>query len=418
MSKDKTANGSTKKWLTIIGIGEDGVSGLSDKARTMLKAATHVFGGKRHLELAGELINGEPCPWPQPFDPAMTAVLALRENLPGSQNICVLASGDPNHFGVGVTLSRVISLDEMEIIPNHSAFTLAAAALAWPMQSVTTLSLHGRDIANLRRHLRPGAKILALTSGAKSPSEIAEYICQHGFSASKLNVMEALGGPNQTITTQNAASFDMQQINPLNLLAIEVHTDNAASRIIPNTPGLPDDWFDHDGQITKCEIRALTIAALAPKPGELLWDIGAGSGSVSIEWLLSGRAMQAIAVEHKAERAARIRANANALGAPGLEIIEGKAPSALADISQPDAIFIGGGGTNPGVMEAAIKALPMGGRLVANGVTIEMEEMLNACAEKHGGTLIRLEISRKENLGTMTAWRPALPITQWSWRKT
>jgi len=417
LSNDKFDAGSSTKWLTIVGIGEDGVPGLGDEAREAVKDAVYVFGGKRHLALAKELINGESLPWSHPFDTSMASVLEKR-----GQKTCVLASGDPSFYGVGATLSRVVDVNEMRVFPAPSAFSLAAARLGWPLQETQCLSLHAHPIANLRRYLQPGQRILAFTSGAESPVEIARFLSTHGFGASRITVLEALGGDGERISAQIASSFDAPGINPLNLVAIEVTIeiagDGEETRIIPLTPGLPDSWFDHDGQITKREIRAFTIAALAPQPGERLWDIGAGAGSVSIEWMLSALDMRAIAIESNHARAENIRANALALGTPALEIIEGRAPGALEGLETPDAIFIGGGGTNEGVVQAAVDALPIGGRLIANAVTVEMEAVLMDAYCKLGGELTRLAVSKIEPIGTLNTWRPALPITQWSWRKS
>jgi precorrin-6Y C5,15-methyltransferase (decarboxylating) len=318
------------------------------------------------------------------------------------KKVCVLASGDPFLHGVGVTLARQVPVAEMHVIPAPSSLSLAASRLGWALQDTQTISLHGRPIDLIRPLLHANARILALTSDGKAPMEIAALLTTLGFGTSRLTALEALGGPDERIRTARADAFDLENINPLNVLAIEVESSPQA-RIIPLTTGRTDDLFEHDGQITKREVRAVTLSALAPRHGELLWDIGAGSGS--------------IAIEADPERAARIRRNASAFGVPHLDVVEGKAPEALAGLPAPSAVFIGGGGSDEGVLEAAIAALSSHGRLVANAVTLEMEALLIASHAKLGGELTRITISRVGAVGSMQAWRPALPVTQWSWIK-
>lgn len=399
------------RWLSIVGIGEDGVKGLGDGAKTAITGASVVFGGKRHLELAASLIKGEARPWPTPFDAAMRDVVALR-----GQKVCVLASGDPFFYGVGVTLSRHIGSDEFTTYPSPSAFSLAASRLGWALQDIETVSLHGRPIDLIRPLLHPGRRIIALTSDEKGPRELAELLTESGFGRSGMTLLEALGGEAEKMRAYKAAEFALQDINVLNVVAVEV-VASADARILPCGFGLDDALFEHDGQITKREIRALTLSALSPRRGELLWDIGAGSGSIGIEWMLADPSMRAIAIEAHPERAARIRRNAAKLGVPGLVLIEGEAPSALTGLPQPDTIFIGGGGSEPGVFEAAVAALKPGGRMVANAVTLEMEAVLLAAQAKLGGNLIRMEVSRAAPVGAMQGWKPAMPVTQWTWTK-
>jgi len=402
---------ASSTWLSVIGIGEDGVTGLGDSAKRLIADAEFVFGGKRHLALAASLIKGEARAWPSPFDTAMRDVAALR-----GKKVCVLASGDPFLHGVGVTLARHVPVDEMIVIPAPSSFSLAASRLGWALQDVETVSLHGHAIDLIRPLLQPGRRALALTSDGDGPAAVAALLAGLGFGSSRLTVLEALGGPDERIRTTTASGFALEKINPLNVLALELESDREA-RILPQMAGRADDLFEHDGQITKREIRAMTLSALAPRRGELLWDIGAGSGSISIEWMLADPAMRAVAVEENAERAARIRRNATAFGVPGLTVVEGAAPAALSGLPAPDAIFIGGGGTDGGVMDAAISALPDGGRLVANAVTLEMEGLLLAKHAELGGELVRIAISRETAIGSMSGWRPAMPVTQWSWVK-
>jgi precorrin-6Y C5,15-methyltransferase (decarboxylating) len=400
---------ATRRWLSIVGIGEDGVEGLTPVARGLIADAEIVFGGKRHLELAGALIRGAVRAWPSPFDQAVSEVVAQR-----GRPVCVLASGDPFFYGVGVTLARHIDPGEMLVVPGPSSFSLAAARLGWALPETTLISLHGRPLDLIRPHLHAGARILALTPDGAGPRALAGLLTDSGFGASRFIVLEALGGPRERIRISRAADFSLSDVDPLNVVALEIEA-LAGARILPRASGLPDALFEHDGQITKREIRAVTLSSLAPRRGELLWDIGAGSGSVGIEWLLADPSLRAVAVEAKADRAARIRRNAAAFGVPGLEVIEGRAPDALAGLPAPDAIFIGGGAKFS--LDAASGALRSGGRLVVNAVTLQTEALLAASHAVLGGTLVRIALSRAEAVGGETGWRPALPITQWAWTK-
>ncbi|RUX04375.1 precorrin-6y C5,15-methyltransferase (decarboxylating) subunit CbiE [Mesorhizobium sp. M8A.F.Ca.ET.059.01.1.1] len=399
------------RWLTIVGIGEDGLAGLGDEAKRRIAEAEFIFGGKRHLALVASFARGKPRPWPVPFDAGMADVLAL-----AGRNVCVLASGDPFFHGVGATLARKVKPREMHVISAPSAISLAAARLGWALQDIEIISLHGHPIDLIRPLLQPSARILALTSDGDAPAAIARLLTELDFGASRLTVLEALGGPKETVRSARADAFNMENINPLNVLAIEIDS-NPQGRVLPLISGLADHMFEHDGQITKREIRAITLSALAPRRGEVLWDIGAGSGSIGIEWMLAHPSLRAIAIEADPARAARIGHNAVACGVPGLVIVEGSAPKALARLEAPDAIFIGGGGSDTGVLNAAIKALRAGGRLIANAVTLEMEALLLAQHTRRGGDLIRINISRASPVGSMQAWRPAMPVTQWSWVK-
>lgn len=399
------------KWLSIVGIGEDGLDGIGAAARAAISEAELVFGGARHIELAAAAITGEAQPWLSPFSRSIESVLAAR-----GRKVCVLASGDPFYHGVGATLARHVDAAQMSVFPYPSAFSLAAARLGWPLQDVVGVSAHGRPIELVLLHLHPAARLLVLTSDEHGPAQIAKLLVEKGFGMSIVTVLEALGGADERVRSQMAMQFDLADVAPLNVCAISVVALPDA-RIVPLTPGLPDNLFEHDGQITKRDIRALTLSALAPRRGELLWDIGAGSGSVSIEWMLADPSLRAIAFEAHPERVARITCNARSLGVPALTVVEGKAPDALSGQEAPHAIFIGGGGSDAGVLEAAIDALRPGGRLVANAVTLEFESLLLGRYATLGGTLNRIAISRADAVGSMTAWRPAMPITQWSWTK-
>lgn len=402
---------AARPWLSIVGIGEDGLAGLGEAARQAISQAKIVLGGTRHLELASAAITGQARAWPQPFDAAMAGVLALR-----GEKVCVLASGDPFFFGVGVTLSRHVATSELIVYPAPSAFSLAASRLGWALQDIDTVSLHGRSLDLIRPLLHPGRKVLALTSDAQGPAALAQLLTELGFGLSRLTVLEALGGKSQKIRSTLASGFALKDIDPLNLVALEVKGEPQA-RILPLGFGLADDLFEHDGQITKREIRAMTLSALSPRRGELLWDIGAGSGSIGIEWMLTHPSLSAIGIEQHGERAARARRNAASFGVPGLQIIEGQAPQALAGLPAPDAIFIGGGGSGDGVLNAALLGLKTGGRLVANAVTLEMEQVLLDAHARLGGTLTRIAVDRAEPVGRMTGWRPAMPVTQWIYTK-
>jgi precorrin-6Y C5,15-methyltransferase (decarboxylating) len=403
------------RWLSIVGIGEDGIEGLGELARGLIESAEIVFGGPRHLSLAAPLIRGIARSWSSPFDPSVTEVLAHR-----GRPVCVLASGDPFQHGVGSVLARHVAPDETIAVPALSAFSLAAARLLWPLPQITLISLCGRALDFIRPHLQPGARILALTSGASAPTAIADLLCAAGYGASQVTVLEALGGPRERVRSTHANTFNFDSIAALNTVAIEVAGDPTA-RILPRTPGLADALFEHDGQITKREIRALTLSALAPRRNEHLWDVGAGCGSVAIEWMLADPSLSAIAIERRSDRAARIRRNAAAFGVPDLQVLEAGAPEALSGLEPPDAVFIGGGATTPGVIETAQAALRTQGRLVINAVTLETEAVLLNAHAHHGGSLLRMQIHRASPVGSeearLLSWRPAMPITQWTWVK-
>jgi len=403
---------STRRWLSIVGIGEDGVEGLSATARALVSGADIVFGGERHLKLASPLIKGRASAWPSPFARGIDEVLKAR----GSQ-VCVLASGDPFNYGVGSVLAGRVPPEETLVVPAPSAFSLAAARLCWALPETALVSLHGRELSRVRPHLHHGARILALTSDSEGPAALARLLTEIGFGASRMTVLEALGGANERVRSAAAASFALSGIASLNTVAIEVEAGTHA-RVISFSAGLDDALFEHDGQITKREIRAVTLSSLAPLRGQLLWDVGAGSGSVAIEWMLAHPSMRAIAVEARADRAARIVRNAGSLGVPGLEVIEGQAPEALSGLAAPDAIFVGGGASKEGVLDAAVAALRPGGRLVANAVTLETEALLIARHAELGGMLTRIVVSRADAVGDKTAWRSAMPVTQFVWVKT
>ncbi len=394
------------RWLAVVGIGEDGIDGLSPAARRLVAQAAFVVGGKRHLALAGPL-SAETAAWPSPIEGALDAIAAHR-----GRPVCVLATGDPFFFGVGAMLMRRFAADEMICVPSPSAFALAAARLGWSQQDCALLTLHGRPLEAIIPHLQPGARILALSWDDATPAKLAALLTARGMGRSKLIVCEAMAGARERVRATEARSFALDNTAALNTIAVEVVVDRGA-RVLPRAAGLPDDWFEHDGQITKREIRAITLAQLAPRRGEFLWDVGSGSGSVAIEWMLADPANRAAAVEARHDRAARIARNALNFGVPALSVVTGKAPQALADLPAPDAIFIGGGASAPDMIERAIRALAPGGRLVINAVTLETQAALVDWRARHGGELAQIAVAHAEPVGRFSGWRAAMPVVQW-----
>jgi precorrin-6Y C5,15-methyltransferase (decarboxylating) len=400
----------TAPWLTLIGIGEGGRANLSPAALHALAQAKLVVGGARHLALAAPL-DCVTLAWPSPMEAAYSLILARR-----GEKVVVLASGDPFFYGVGSVLAKEIPVEEIACLPAPSTFSLVAARLGWAQQDCALVTLHGRPFEKIIPHLFDGAKIIALSWDGATPRKLAELLVQRGFEGSRMTVCERLGGPLELVRATTAGAYSLGEVAALNTIALDLVAGRGA-KILPRTPGLPDTLFEHDGQITKAGFRALTLSALAPRRGELLWDIGAGSGSVAIEFMLADEKNSAIAIEQNSIRVERIKRNALALGTPGLRVVEGEAPEALAGLPAPQKIFIGGGATAPGIFDAALEALSPGGALVANGVTIETQSLL---AERHaalGGQLIQAQISRAEKLGDFFAFRPALPIVQWTFEK-
>ena len=390
-------------WLTVVGIGEDGFKGLGKNARRALLSASRIFGSPRQLELLPLCIVGERRQWPSPF--SLDSLLALR-----GEPVCVLASGDPMFFGVGASLTRQLSTDEMLILPAPSSCSLAAARMGWALQDVVTLSVVARPVAALNAHLFNGTRLLVLSNDGQSPGAIAALLRERGFGPSRLSVLEHLGGDAERRINAVANDWNNPVIADLNLVAIECFAAADAPRL-SRLAGLPDSAFKHDGQLTKRDVRAITLARLAPVPGELLWDVGAGSGSIGIEWMRAHPSCRALAVEADAGRQLLIEHNRDALGVPGLQLIRGSAPQALDGLERPDAIFIGGGVTREGVLDACWAALKPGGRLVANAVTLQSETTLMAWREQHCGELTRIHIAQAQPLGDFDTWRQALPIT-------
>ncbi|KIH85481.1 bifunctional cobalt-precorrin-7 (C(5))-methyltransferase/cobalt-precorrin-6B (C(15))-methyltransferase [Pseudomonas batumici] len=390
-------------WLTIVGIGEDGFSGLGRHAREALAAASRVFGGQRQLDLLPADIRAERLGWPSPF--SLEPLLALR-----GAPTCVLASGDPMLFGVGASLSRRVTAEEMQVLPAPSSCSLAAARLGWALQDVEILSVVARPLAALAAHLHSGVRLLVLSNDGLSPAAIAALLRERGFGPSRISVLEHLGGPAERRIDGLAEDWSDPPIADLNLVAIECLAAPGTPRL-SRIGGLPDSAFEHDGQLTKRDVRAITLARLAPLPGELLWDVGAGSGSIGIEWMRAHPSCRAIAIEADAGRQQLIERNRDALGVPGLQLIRGRAPDALEGLEPPDAIFIGGGVTRPGVLDLCWAQLKPGGRLVANAVTLQSELLLMNWRQAHGGELTRVHIAQAQPLGDFDTWRQALPIT-------
>jgi precorrin-6B C5,15-methyltransferase / cobalt-precorrin-6B C5,C15-methyltransferase len=395
---------SPTRWLTIIGIGEDGLDGLSPAAANLLKQARFVIGGARHLAMI-KSSTAEKMEWPSPFERGVEAIKARR-----GAPTCVLASGDPFLYGVGATLAADVPPEETICIPAPSSLSLAAARLGWALQDCEIVSLHGRAFERVIPYLRPKTRLLVLSWDETTSEKLAQLLNQRGLGDSRLVVMGALGGPRESVVECTARDFAARPIDPLNLVAIEVDAD--AASYIPLTPGLPDDWYESDGQITKREVRAVTLSALAPWPGAALWDVGAGSGSIAIEWMLSHPRNRAVAIEARADRAERIARNAAALGAPGLTVLNGDARALMRDLPAPDAIFVGGGGAQ--VIDASWALLPVGRRFVVNAVTIETQAALIERQARHGGDLVSISIAHPTPVGSYQAWRSAAPIVQWT----
>lgn len=388
----------------MIGIGEDGPDGLPPASRQALEAAEIVMGPKRHLGLLPPL-RAEVVEWPVPFCEGVPLLLRFR-----GRRVAVLASGDPFWFGAGSVLAQHLDAGEWRALPAPSTASLAAARLGWPLERVTCLGLHAAPLTRLRPHLAPGARLIVLLRDGEVVGALAEWVTAQGFGASTLWVMEALGGPRERIRQARAQNMALDDIAHPVCVALEVAGDGAA---LPAVPGRPDDLFENDGQITKAPLRALTLAALAPHAGEHLWDIGAGSGAVSIEWLLAHPQTSATAIEAEPERAARAAANVERLGVDRLKVIEGRAPQALEGLAVPDAVFIGGG-----LSEALLGDLwgrvPTGTRVVVNAVTLESDALLARWHAAEGGRLMRFEVAEAAPLGKKRGWRAAYPIVQWS----
>lgn len=386
-------------WLTIIGIGEDGLAGLSEASRKALANAETVFGGERHLALADVGSRGRP--WPVPFD--ADVVLSCR-----GRPTAVLASGDPFWHGAGAGLAEKLEAGEWTAHPAPSTFSLAAARLGWRLEAITCLGLHAAPFERLVPHLAQDARIICLVRDAAAMGDLAKWLTERGWGASLLWTLAALGGPREYIDQHRADLFAEDIAG--NLVAVAVQARGGQG--IPHSSGLPDDLFVHDGQITKRPVRALALSVLAPRPSERLWDIGAGSGSISVEWVLCGGT--SIAIEAREDRAVNISSNAAAFGlAHRISVVTGQAPEALATLEVPDAVFVGGGLDRP-MFDAVWSRLTPGARLVAHSVTLETESLLGELHQQHGGELMRVEIAQAAPLGRYRSWEAARPVVQWS----
>lgn len=393
-----------RAWLTIIGLGENGRDGLAAAALAALDGAEVVIGPPRHLALLGPL-KAKAVEWPVPFADGVARLLALR-----GRRVAMLASGDPFWFGAGSSVIAHLAPHEWLAHPQPSTFSLAAARLGWAVQDCACLGLHAAPLSRLRPHLAPGQRVIALLRDGAAVADLAAYLVALGFGASTLCVLEALGGPRERVRSVPAQAFALADVAHPVAVGIAVAGEGLA---MPATAGRPDALFAADGQITKAPVRALTLAALAPRAGELLWDIGAGSGSVGIEWLLAHPGNRVVAIEADPLRAARARGNAVALGADRLRVITGRAPACLPDDPPPDAVFIGGG-LSAALLDALWARLPAGTRLVANAVTLESEALLATWHGRAGGSLLRIELADAAPLGTRHGWKARYPLVQWS----
>ncbi|MFG2218809.1 precorrin-6y C5,15-methyltransferase (decarboxylating) subunit CbiE [Streptomyces sp. NPDC048685] len=398
--------------VTVVGIGADGWAGLPDAARTELIDAQVLIGGERQLGLLPASCRGQRMPWPSPLRPAVPGLLAAH----AGSRVAVLASGDPMFYGIGRALTEVLGTGALRILPHPSSVSYACARIGWPVEDTEVVTLVGRPAARLAAALHHGRRVLVLSADARTPAAVAGLLREQGFGPSRLRVLEQLGGADEACLEGTADHWPHPPGDPLNVIAVECRRTPEALRL-GAVPGLPDAAYEHDGQLTKRHIRAATLGVLAPAPGELLWDIGGGSGSIAIEWMRTHPSCRAITVERDPRRAQRIAHNADRLGVPALRVVTGPAPGNLTRLPTPDAVFIGGGLTVPDLLDTCWDALPPGGRLVANTVTLESEALLAEAHREHGGELVRLAVAHAVPVGGFTGWRQAMPVTQWSVRK-
>ncbi|GGK89574.1 precorrin-6Y C(5,15)-methyltransferase [decarboxylating] [Planomonospora parontospora subsp. parontospora] len=408
MSDTPAGSGAGPVTVAVVGIGADGWAGLPAAARRELHTAEVLMGSARQLALVPEP-TAERVVWPAPLLPALPGLIAAHSG----RRICVLASGDPMFHGIGTTLARLLGPDRIRVVPHPSSVSLACARLGWAADRTEVVSLVTRPVESLRAAVHPGRRILVLAADGRSAAQVAALLAADGYGGSPVTVLERLGGPEERVVSGTAAHWALSVTHDLNVVAVECRADPGTVPL-PCVPGLPDDAFAHDGQLTKREVRAVTLSRLAPVPGELLWDVGAGAGSIAIEWMRGHRANRAVAVERDPARAAGIAGNAARLGVPELNVVTGPAPAALAGLPAPDAVFVGGGVTVPGVVEACWAALRPGGRLVANAVTVESEAVVASWYGELGGDLVRLAVSRAAPVGGFTGWRPLMPVTVWT----
>ncbi len=398
-------------WLSIVGIGEDGWEGLSAEAKQLVSSAELLYGGVRHLtHVPPDESPAYRVPWPSPMMPALDEILTRHR---GRRRVTVLGSGDPMLYGVGVTLTRTLPAKEFRVVPQISAFSLACARLGWPAAETSLVSLVARPVEQLLRYLVPGQRLVLYSEDGTTPARAARLLTGHGYGASCIHVLERLGGPAERQYSGLAADCGSGHYDNLNVMAVVCAADVHAPAL-SLVPGLPEGAFETDGQLTKREVRAATLARLAPLPGQVLWDVGAGTGTIGVEWMRVHPSCSCIAFEAKEDRAARIERNARQLGVPTLKVIRGVAPVVFGELSPPHAIFIGGGLGTEGLFEACLNRLPSGGRLVANAVTLAGEAELASRHDRYGGELVRLQVARAEPLAGTCIWRQMMPITQWA----
>ncbi|CAN5422660.1 bifunctional cobalt-precorrin-7 (C(5))-methyltransferase/cobalt-precorrin-6B (C(15))-methyltransferase [soil metagenome] len=392
--------------LIVIGIGADGWAGLSEEARSLVRGADAVLGAPRQLALLPEVAHQQRSVWPSPLRSALPDFLESHRG----RRLVALASGDPMVSGIGTTLIDILGSANVTVIPAVSSPALARARLGWSAESSVVVSVVGRDVHAVVRELAPGRRILVLSSDEATPGELADLLIGCGYGASRMVVLSDLGSASETVEETTAAEFSGPAPR-LNIIAVEASGPLRTGW----ATGLPDTAFDNDGQLTKRDLRAAALARLMPAPGGLLWDVGAGAGSVGIEWMRAHPTCRAVAVEADVSRAERISRNARALGVPDLMVVNARAPEALRALATPDAIFVGGGATRAGVLTACLAALPTGGRLVVHGVTVETEVLLADAYREHGGELTRIHIERAAPVGTFTGWTPGRAVTQWAY---
>lgn len=389
--------------ISVLGIGADGWAGLTEPARALVRAADVVIGAPRHLDLLPAVPGQERRNWPSALRAGLPALL---EQSTGRSTVA-LASGDPLLSGVASTLIEVLGADKVTVLPAVSSVTLARAALGWPAESVAVI--RAGDAHAVLRELAPGRRVLVLSADETTPAQLAALLTERGYGASRMSVLGELGGAAESRLDSTAATFT-GDVPRLNIVALEL----IGPLVSGWAAGLPDDVFEHDGQLTKRDLRASALARLAPAPGGLLWDVGAGAGSVGIEWMRAHPSCRAVAIESEPARAQRVSDNARNLGVPALKVVCGTAPDALAGLPKPDAVFVGGGLSRAGVLDACLAALAPGGRLVAHAVTFETEAMLAAAYREHGGELTRIQVEHAAPLGSFTGWRPGRAVTQWA----
>lgn len=401
--------------VTVVGIGVDGYAGLTPAGRAAVDAAAVVIGGKRQLDLLPDTVTAERVAWPTPLRPAVKELVEAHRE----RGLVILGSGDPMHHGIGRTLIEELGPFAVTVIAHPGSVSLACARMGWPVESTPVVSSLTGPFAAVLRHAGDGARALLLNRDATTPVALAAFLTAQGWGQARITVLSDLGGgPGIEKSLRGLANqadyWETQAAGAVSISAVEFFGAPARQE----TAGLPDDAFETDGQLTKRHVRALTLATLAPRPGELLWDIGGGSGSIAVEWLRAHPSLRAVCVEKETERVGRIARNAAALGVPQLQVVTGAAPEALAGLEAPDVVFVGGGLTAPGLFDACWAALPVGGRFVTNAVTLESQALVTRLRAEHGGDLLKIDLARTTPVGGFTGWRAAMTVVQWSVEKT